>query len=706
MDYIFKFSDEYYETLNQNNDPIRGRILLVKPTESDDPWDAALITGDEENVGVFDDMIIDSILYSIKQLTDLEPTEQQWTYGDIFYDMIQQSMLMDHSGSYPSGNITAYGFHTTLNEYDDSLYVDGYWYNNNVTKIKCKTYLFKTSDEYVQAESALHSGELFEGKILTLVDANSGIKYELGMQYTSSQNKVYVVDDGAAEFISNSLDSEVGGLRFMQLIEYVANTGYNIGSYTKGNEENLFTIQELYGLVIIRNYSDNAENKPKKALRTLSKGQSDITRHESLNKKESLPVYQKYYLTIKQVTELFCNYLRSITTKHNTYKQEHLDDPDYEEDIFEKNLSAYHFVINALYGIRIRTDNTATTGVINFHSKDGTCIDIYTQLHIIGPTIKVEFGNDEFIEFNTNIYTLQEEYNGNDVFSIYSVEAINGDYSEETVFDTVQQWLLDEVVLLSPKGTLENFVIAYSDGNGGYTTEKPQGSNMNPIITNNEAYPDDNYFIGFDTELVPNNIRDAVIEELTSGDNWKKFATGTMDFSPLSALDDIKIEVSRDVYNIITNPWNYIDENIVLSGKEVINIVYSGDEKNLLVDLDSMNGNQINVYDCGICDGELLNLVKDGNSIKVKQIFTQDDLHDGQYSKEINGITYISNPIETPRNEFQDFDSFVSSEYEITLFYRQFTKTANSNTFTNDDVIINWVNLQDILKNMRANNII
>ena len=47
--------------------------------------------------------------------------------------------------------------------------------------------------------------------------------------------------------------------------------------------------------------------------------------------------------------------------------------------------------------------------------------------------------------------------------------------------------------------------------------------------------------------------------------NYKNFFNN--DFSALSALDDIEITVPRNVYKIIKNPWNFLNEEEIFSGE-------------------------------------------------------------------------------------------------------------------------------------------
>lgn len=462
----------------------------------------------------------------------------------------------------------------------------------------------------------------------------------------------------------------------------------------------------------------NSTNKQsKKVLRTLAMGQSDITRHESIIGTKP----KKYYLTLKKVVESFNKYLKSVRDKNNEYVQEykytHNDEEVFDyNSMCEYNISVYHQAINRIYGIRLQDYilDTATNGSIYVYGKNGS-IEYYPQLWLSGPSIKVEFGNDEYINFCMDLGGIIGTYNGNDIISIRNVDATGGDYSGEydedgmdITLNNIRSLVENNVVFICPSGTLENFVIGYRNENGEYTTEKPSNIEANISFINNQIVNVQENFLGFGINITGqgylNDITNPMVTELVSGDNWKKFYYGTLDFSLLSAADNIKIEVSKDVYDIVKNPWSFIDEDAVFSGKKVCILAYSDDEK-LLIDM-SGNGTaqypNISTYDCGLCDGKLINLVKGTDGIEVKQIFTQNDLHDGQYSKEINGTTYISDPIETPRDEYQDFDSFIASECEITIGYVPFTKTANSNTFTNNDIIVCWINLRDMLENMQT----
>lgn len=462
----------------------------------------------------------------------------------------------------------------------------------------------------------------------------------------------------------------------------------------------------------------NSTNKQsKKVLRTLAMGQSDITRHESIIGTKP----KKYYLTLKKVVESFNKYLKSVRDKISEHVQEYKYTHSDEEvggyvDMCERNVSAYAQVFNRIYGIRLQDyiTDTITNGSIHVNGKNGQ-IGYWPQLQLNGPSIKVEFGNDEYITFGMDLGGIIGTYNGNDIISMRNLYPTAGNYiadydedGEDITLANITHLVEDNVVFICPSGTLENFIIGYRNENGEYTTEKPSNIEANISIVDNQSVSHEEYFLGFEINITGqgylDDITDPMVTELVSGDNWKKFYYGTLDFSLLSAADDIKIEVSRDAYNIVTNPWSFIDESAVFSGKGVCILAYSDDEK-LLIDM-SGNGTaqypNVSTYDCGLCDGKLINLVKGTDGIGVKQIFTQDDLHDGQYSKEINGTTYISDPIKTPRDEYQDFDSFIASECEFTMDYSQFTKTANSNTFTNNDIIVRWISLHDILENMQT----
>ena len=124
----------------------------------------------------------------------------------------------------------------------------------------------------------------------------------------------------------------------------------------------------------------------------------------------------------------------------------------------------------------------------------------------------------------------------------------------------------DNMVLLCPHNTYANFTIAYPDGNGGYTTTKPASFVITPSIVNgmfntNPTWISLNLFHNQDQEITT-RVNNAITALRSDFRNWFNG-----DFSALSVLDDLKMEFPRDVYEIIKNPWTYLDEEYIFNGQ-------------------------------------------------------------------------------------------------------------------------------------------
>ena len=288
MEYIFKFSEEYYTgDIIDGTGTIEGRILLVKEnTPSSTEWHTVIgdgidIEDETASVVVFNDRFVNMLLIHFTEMDNV--SQSSFYYGD-FFDTIGQ--MQDCAGEKRKSEITSYET-IPINEWDDEMYVDETWYNSNKGKAKREIYLFKLGNEDLQTIPRQTLKE-FVGKPMILVRADDNVEYEIGVAMNGN-TYVYVVDDDAANYIRQRLKNNgLIGNEFSSMIQYLVQEEYNFGIAPPSITYDLINPQFLSSkIVLIQDY--NSTNKQsKKVLCTLATGQSDITRHEAYTKAQGL----------------------------------------------------------------------------------------------------------------------------------------------------------------------------------------------------------------------------------------------------------------------------------------------------------------------------------------------------------------------------------------------------------------------------------
>lgn len=277
-------------------------------------------------------------------------------------------------------------------------------------------------------------------------------------------------------------------------------------------------------------------------------------------------------LTPKQLVEYVHSFMMSKDEKFLIHKQEHTDINAYVySNICESKLAIAFYNLNLeknlQYGnIQMGGSNTAN---VEYTQNNSRIFHLSVDHALQYSTLRFDYDN-MFVEGDVVLYKTSETYNGNDVFyiALYQQTYDDDDGTVGDLIDNSNNILYgDNMVLLCPHDTYANFTIAYPDGNGGYTTTKPASFVVTPSIVNEMLYTNPDWislylFNRQDQEI--NTRVDNAITTLKS--DFRDWLNG--DFSALSVLDDIKMEFPRDVYEIIKNPWTYLDENEIFSGEQ------------------------------------------------------------------------------------------------------------------------------------------
>lgn len=293
-------------------------------------------------------------------------------------------------------------------------------------------------------------------------------------------------------------------------------------------------------------------------------------------------------LTPKQLVEHVHSFMVSKDEKFLQYRQEHMEE-EYYENICEQKMSREFQKLAYYKEVRYRIFQFwMSTGDITYAPNNSEIFDLDIRNDIGGPRIRFDDGTD-YIEYYTWLYKANETFNGNDVFYIASTDAYGSsievyEYQEDgedicygceeyAEFDDAAKKVAlygDNMVLLCPHNTYANFTIAYPDGNGGYTATKPSSITLTPTITNNSFNVNPEWIsitlFQYQDQEINTRVNNALAILRSNINNWFNG-----DFSVLSVLDDIKIEVPRDVYEIIKNPWTYLDEEYIFNGQEPSN---------------------------------------------------------------------------------------------------------------------------------------
>lgn len=286
--------------------------------------------------------------------------------------------------------------------------------------------------------------------------------------------------------------------------------------------------------------------------------------------------YTQYFLTPKQIVECFSYFVKSITRKFYEHRLEHMDVENYDILCEQKFYSLYHeneiakklllrnhnIYDNSYAGLMYPYEQGSYVGEI-FSSN----INFYQELS----DMRFDDPHGDYQGGRVTLYKTDELYNGNDVFYIVHFDPQYGDADEDfqNIVNNMVQYG-DNIVLLSPHNTFSNFTIAYPDGNGGYTTTKPQSFTLTPTIVDSTLYTSDYWISLFlfndQDQEISTRVDNAIVTLKSDFKNWFN-----NNFSALSVLDDIKIEVPKDIYNILTNPWGYFDEEEIFNVQESSN---------------------------------------------------------------------------------------------------------------------------------------
>lgn len=282
-----------------------------------------------------------------------------------------------------------------------------------------------------------------------------------------------------------------------------------------------------------------------------------------------------FTLTPKQLVEYMHSFKNSLIEKFLMYRQEHMEVYAYANQC-ETKLSYYVNKLGEEKKLRytnVGVDAYPINITYPFDSDyNNEMFEVYVAATLYLDTIRFDYDN-KYLETTSFLYKTNETYNGNDVFYITNLDIEDGE-DDGTVENLIQNSHIlygDNMVLLCPHDTYANFRIAYPDGNGGYTTTKPASFVLTPSIVNETLVTGGDEWISMvlfhlqDQEI--NTRVDNAIMTLRS--DFKNWFNG--DFSALSVLDDIKIEIPKDVYEIIKNPWTYLDEDYIFNGQELSN---------------------------------------------------------------------------------------------------------------------------------------
>lgn len=275
-------------------------------------------------------------------------------------------------------------------------------------------------------------------------------------------------------------------------------------------------------------------------------------------------------LTPKQLVEYVHSFMVSKDEKFLQHRQEHMDiQTEIYSNRCESKLARTFNNLNLEKNLRYRNFQICLNSADVEYTQNNSqifSIDIINDLQY--STLRFDYDN-MFVEGDVVLYKTSETYNGNDVFYITYYEQTYDD-DDGTVGDLIvnSNNILygDNMVLLCPHNTYANFTIAYPDGNGGYTTTKPASFVVTPSIVN-EAFNTNSDWITitlFSSQDQEINTRVGNAQSILRSD-FRNWFNG--DFSALSVLDDIKMEFPRDVYEIIKNPWTYLDEEYIFNGQ-------------------------------------------------------------------------------------------------------------------------------------------
>lgn len=277
-----------------------------------------------------------------------------------------------------------------------------------------------------------------------------------------------------------------------------------------------------------------------------------------------------YYLTPKQIVEYAHSFIASLDEKFLLHRQEHTDmDRGEYLNTCEHKITQSLYTLSIEKNLRYRNMQTLLDAIdLSYYPNNNNLfgLDVYSNLILTD----IRFNNgDDYIGGDIFLYKTDETYNGNDVFYFTEFEPTYDDCSDfDELHSLIEDTVLygDNMVLLSPNGTYANFSIAYPDGNGGYTTTKPASMPLTPSIIDDTLWENSDWIsltlFNRENQEINTRVDNAVAALKTDFRNWHNG-----NFSAFSVLDDIKLEVPKDVYEIIKNPWTYLDEEDIFDGQ-------------------------------------------------------------------------------------------------------------------------------------------
>lgn len=107
----------------------------------------------------------------------------------------------------------------------------------------------------------------------------------------------------------------------------------------------------------------------------------------------------------------------------------------------------------------------------------------------------------------------------------------------------------------------------------------------------------------------------------------------------------------------------------------------------------------LDIYDCGTCTTAngtgILTLTYSDGKLQVYPYFFNPAEFNSSFEKVVDNVRYISNSIDTPnqyRPTYKSIEDFIQQQVTITINDTEFTKKANSISFVNSGVKIEWEN--------------
>ena len=278
-----------------------------------------------------------------------------------------------------------------------------------------------------------------------------------------------------------------------------------------------------------------------------------------------------YILTIKEFCEYIYTFKQQLASKYFNYIKQY-NITDYTEIKSYNNSCLVKLVrqqqqLKQERNIIFRNNMVDNPCLFEFAYKENNnyIIEIYSNNAYFIQNLQINYDENLYYQCAVYLYKTDEVYNGYDVFYIINYEPFQGTIDDDgTIYTFIDNYFKNkEIVILSQHDTFENFIIAYSDGNDGYTFTKPSSLTLTLTLIDGTLSLYDGLYIIYNhsSDETINNRLDNLLNIFKS--NIKNFIIG--DFSVLSEIDDIKIQVPRYTYKIITNFWSYFKEEEIFS---------------------------------------------------------------------------------------------------------------------------------------------